>query len=570
MTAQAAAQTARTSNSWVGPVRRSLSMGAIGGGAAVYMVAIGFITVAETISIVTGYLTLGTALLASVALATGYFATRGDEPNEHRIRTILSGLLTGLVGGAIFALFVAVARNVDLREVFPNISPEVIAAVSFDTESPLTWVVLAGGGALVALAGATLNLLSPLARKVIVGALITLLIMGILERVLRVMFTELGPLVVVADFLFVDGGLTVPGAIASVVISAVLILVWELRKTAVRQSLDGMKPGPRRQLRRGSAVVFLLFLIALPQIVGTYPSDVLSTVGLFLLLALGLNIVVGFAGLLDLGYVAFFAIGAYATAILTSPASFLAVEASFWVALLITIVLVAVAGVIIGAPVLRLRGDYLAIVTLGFGEIVRILVGSDWLKEYTGGAQGILQIPPPLLIGEWPGRDPQQFYYVVLGLSILAAFVAIRLAGSRVGRAWNAMREDEQVAAATGINTTNFKLLAFGLGAIFAGIGGALFASKIGAVFPSSFSILISITALSIIILGGTGSIRGVIVGALVLIGLPELLREFDQYRLLIYGVVLVAMMLLKPEGLLPNARRRLELHAGDEEEAPA
>jgi branched-chain amino acid transport system permease protein len=227
-----------------------------------------------------------------------------------------------------------------------------------------------------------------------------------------------------------------------------------------------------------------------------------------------------------------------------------------------------VAGLVVGAPVLRLRGDYLAIVTLGFGEIVRLLFLSDWLKPWTGAGQGILTIPPPSIPGlDFPTRAPQELYYPILLFCVLGAIVAYRLAHSRVGRAWNAMREDEGVAEATGINTTNYKLLAFSLGAVFGCTAGALFAVKIGSVFPHSFEILVSITALAVIILGGMGSIPGVIVGALALVGLPELLREFDEYRLLVYGAVLVAMMLVRPEGLIPSAMRQRELHESDDPE---
>ena len=204
-------------------------------------------------------------------------------------------------------------------------------------------------------------------------------------------------------------------------------------------------------------------------------------------------------------------------------------------------------GLAVGAPVLRLRGDYLAIVTLGFGEIARIIFLSAWVQPVFGGSQGILSIPPP----EPFSRDPQSIYYPILAFCVIAAFAASRLSTSRVGRAWNAMREDEAVAEATGVNTTAFKLLAFGLGAAFGCLSGAFFAAKIGSVFPHSFDILVSINALALIILGGMGNIIGVIVGAAVLVGLPELLREFTEYRLLIYGA------------------RRAELHevAEDDEE---
>jgi branched-chain amino acid transport system permease protein len=229
------------------------------------------------------------------------------------------------------------------------------------------------------------------------------------------------------------------------------------------------------------------------------------------------------------------------------------------------VVLIAVVtGLLIGGPVLRLRGDYLAIVTLGFGEIARVLVTSDWLKGFLGGAQGLNAIPAPLIsIGglHIDFRNPQPFYYLALAFCVAAAFVSWRLANSRVGRAWNAMREDEQVAEAMGVSTVRYKLLAFACGAAIGSLGGALFAVQIGSIAPSSFVFFISIQALALIILGGMGSIPGVILGALILVGLPGFLTEFAEYQPLIYGAVLVAIMLYKPEGLIPNVRRTRELH---------
>jgi branched-chain amino acid transport system permease protein len=207
-----------------------------------------------------------------------------------------------------------------------------------------------------------------------------------------------------------------------------------------------------------------------------------------------------------------------------------------------------------------LRGDYLAIVTLGFGEIIRTLVLSDWLKTYLGGAQGIIRIgaPPPAALDL---RDPIKLYFLILAFCLLAAFISYRLSYSRIGRAWIAMREDEQVAEAMGISVIKYKLLAFAMGAGIGCLGGAFFAAKIGSIFPNSFMLIVSINVLAVIILGGMGSIPGVLVGAFVLVGLPELLREFAEYRLLLYGAILMAIMILKPEGLLPSKRRQLELH---------
>ncbi|MGH2692881.1 MAG: branched-chain amino acid ABC transporter permease, partial [Actinomycetota bacterium] len=318
-----------------------------------------------------------------------------------------------------------------------------------------------------------------------------------------------------------------------------------------------------------------LFAI-LPLLAGSFYSDVLGTVGLFVLLGLGLNIVVGYAGLLDLGYVAFFAVGAYTTALLTSPISGLVAEGvgefgsgsqlegipltNFWVAVPIVIAVSVLAGILLGAPVVRLRGDYLAIVTLGFGEIIRVIVQSDWAAPLLGGSQGIKRIPqpPPEFLDL---RDPQRMFYLILLGCLLMAYVSWRLQFSRVGRAWAAMREDEDVAEAMGISIIKYKLLAFAIGAGVGSLGGVFFAAKIGVTTPESFQLLVSISVLALVILGGMGSIPGVIVGSAVLIGLPEILREFAvEYRLLFYGAALVAIMILKPEGLVPNVRRRREL----------
>jgi branched-chain amino acid transport system permease protein len=279
-------------------------------------------------------------------------------------------------------------------------------------------------------------------------------------------------------------------------------------------------------------------------------------------MGLGLNIVVGFAGLLDLGYVAFFAIGAYTMGLLTSTTELGAVEGfNFWLAIPVSVVVAVFFGIVLGFPVLRMRGDYLAITTLGFGEIIRILALSDWLKPYIGGAQGILRIPPPS-IGGLEFDTPQMMYYIVLFGALLAAFIAVRLRDSRLGRQWMALREDEDVAEAMGINLISTKLLAFAIGAGFSGLSGAIFAARVGTIFPHSFNLLISINVLALIIVGGLGSIPGVVIGALILVGMPELLREFAEYRLLMYGILLIVMMLTRPEGFLPAETIRREFHA--------
>jgi branched-chain amino acid transport system permease protein len=210
-----------------------------------------------------------------------------------------------------------------------------------------------------------------------------------------------------------------------------------------------------------------------------------------------------------------------------------------------------------------MRGDYLAIVTLGFGEIIRLLALSDWLKPFIGGSNGITAIPKPTL-GPIALDSPQTLFYLILAASLVAVLVSTRVKDSRLGRAWMALREDEDVAEAMGIDLVRTKLLAFATGAAFAGLGGAIFASKLTSVYPHSMQLLLSINVLCVVIVGGIGSIPGVVVGSLFLIGLPEILREFAEYRMLMYGAALVVMMLTRPEGLLPEARRKLELHEGE------
>jgi branched-chain amino acid transport system permease protein len=316
-------------------------------------------------------------------------------------------------------------------------------------------------------------------------------------------------------------------------------------------------------------VAGLAILAVLPFVIGSILTNTLGSVGIFLLMGLGLNIVVGYAGLLDLGYVAFFAVGAYSLALFTganlvtslgetvSPTGSLSLN--FFVALPLVVVFAMFVGLLIGAPVLRLRGDYLAIVTLGFGEIARVMSESKALQSVIGGAQGLRDVTDAAIFG-FGFRQPENFYYLVLALVLLAVYVSLQLSRSRVGRAWNAMREDEQVAEAMGISTTRYKLLAFAIGGAIGSLSGVLFAVQLSTVQPGSFVILVSITALAVVVLGGMGSIPGTIVGGLVLIGLPALLSEFEEFRLLIYGAVLIGIMVLRPQGLIPNVKRAREL----------
>ena len=546
--------------------RRAVFLGLLAGVVIIYLALVGMVERFETRGVITDLLNLGILAPAIALLILTYRATARSKlwtgpplPNAH---VIGSGLAAGVAGGGLASAFLVANDTLPLGDILVNASPSLSGILGLGIEPAAIAPLALGVG--IGLVSGLLRLLARRLRGPIIRALVAVLLASLMEPFMRVLLLQL-ELTDIAGFFYQSGGLTLAGAAVVFFVVLAIGLVAAFRGDTVRKTVGSVTEGRERDLQIVAWVAGAIFLLILPQIVGSFLSEVIGTVGLYILMALGLNIVVGYAGLLDLGYVAFFAIGAYATAVLTSPASVLGWELSFWLAIPIVILLAAMAGLLIGAPVLRLRGDYLAIVTLGIGEIVRILLLSDALRPWTGGAQGILQIPPPAL-GDLDFFAPQVLYYPILGFVALAAFVAIRLANSRAGRAWNAMREDEDVAAATGVNTTTYKLLAFSLGAVFGCIAGAFFAVKIGSVFPHGLNVLVSITVLSVIILGGMGSIPGVIVGAFALVGLPELLREFAEYRLLVYGAVLVGMMLWRPEGLIPSAQRKMELRDVEEE----
>jgi branched-chain amino acid transport system permease protein len=297
-----------------------------------------------------------------------------------------------------------------------------------------------------------------------------------------------------------------------------------------------------------------------------YWVGLLARICLYATLALGLNIVVGFAGLLDLGYVAFFGIGSYVYAFLASPQ--FGLHLPFAIALPVATLVTAGSGILIGAPTLRLRGDYLAIVTLGFGEITYLLlINGDRPINITNGVNGILGIDPPAL-GGLTARSNVHYYYLFLAGLGLVLTVSARLRDSRIGWAWQAIREDELVARTMGINTTAAKLQAFATGAAFAGIGGSLLASWQRSVFPENFLFTESINILAMVILGGTGSLTGVTLGAGLLVAVPEIFREFRIYRMLLFGLLLMVVMVFRPQGLFVPARGRgrEEVSEGPEE----
>ncbi len=295
----------------------------------------------------------------------------------------------------------------------------------------------------------------------------------------------------------------------------------------------------------------LVFALAFPFLFSTYQTNVMTTALMYVVLGLGLNIVVGLAGLLDLGYVAFYAVGAYSYALLNHHFGL-----GFWTVLPVGGLMAAFFGILLGFPVLRLRGDYLAIVTLGFGEIIRLIL-ENW-NDFSMGPSGIANIARPGLFGLDLNLNMAilYLYYLMIALLMITVFVVNRLQDSRLGRAWVALREDEIACQAMGIDKTRTKLVAFALGAFWAGIIGVVFAAKTTFVNPASFTFLESAIILSIVVLGGMGSIVGVIFAALILILLPEYLRFLSEYRMLVFGAILVLMMVFRPEGLISNRRR--------------
>jgi branched-chain amino acid transport system permease protein len=281
----------------------------------------------------------------------------------------------------------------------------------------------------------------------------------------------------------------------------------------------------------------------------------MTTVLMYVMLGLGLNIVVGLAGLLDLGYVAFYAVGAYCYALLNYHFGL-----NFWIVLPIGAVIGAVFGILLGFPVLRLRGDYLAIVTLGFGEIIRLIL-ENW-NEFSFGPSGIANIPRPAFLGIQLSLQSATvyLYFIMIVLVIFTVFVVRRLQFSRIGRAWIALREDEVACQTMGIDKVRTKLTAFALGATWAGMVGVIFAAKTTFINPASFTFLESAMILSIVVLGGMGSITGVILGAFILILLPEYLRAFSDFRMLLFGAIMVIMMVFRPQGIVSDVRRTYEL----------
>ena len=550
-------------------IQTSVRFGVIGGGAAVLFSLVGMVEVFGQRTIIGGVVSMGQAFLAVTMLLSAFAAARPFSTVSPRAM-LAAGALTGAIVGALLAALVLLGTSINIRDVFVSASPPLFELLSFGQAPVPGMLLLLVAGTTMGLASAALLFLAPATRSTTVTVLMVVGVAGLLADLMRIIISQYGELFRYLEWVFSGKGLSVAGALAIAVIVIASEVLGNRRRNNAR-NVTAVPITPRQKQMRTGALMALLLIF--PLLLGTYVSEVLDQVGLYILMGLGLNVVVGFAGLLDLGYVGFFAIGAYAMGMLTSPELGLA-SLSWWAALPIAVSITILAGIMLGVPVLNMRGDYLAIVTLGFGEIIRLLALSDALRPWTGGSQGIQLIAKPV-VGTMVLDNQLKLYYLILAGCLLAGFISSRLRDSRLGRAWMAMREDEDVAQAIGINLVATKLLAFSVGAAFGGLSGAIFAAKLGAIYPNSFGLLISINVLALLIIGGMGSIRGVVVGALVLVGLPELLREFAEFRLLVYGALLVVMMLYRPQGLWPEDARKLEAHeddglSGDSSAAPA
>lgn len=545
---------------------KSLQTGLIGGIVAILVCLVGMVESFHNRDIIAGQITMGQVTLLLIAVGFSFYATSAFTEKEITKR-LISGLLCGLATSAVLAAFVwwGIDPAHGLRDVLVNSSPALYEILTFGMEnlsSAILYLII--GGALVGLLTSLFHLIPTLLRRAVISGLGFALLIALLQDLIRITLSSFTGITKAIAWMFGskgEEGISVIGAVAVFLLVSALNYYSATRGDSIGNRLQALPSAAQSGFRWAGWALLAAFLLIWPRIAGPYLSEVTNSVGLFILMGLGLNIVVGYAGLLDLGYVAFFALGAYSMAVLTTSGGEIATnfQWTFWQALPVSVLVAVIAGVILGVPVLKIRGDYLAIVTLGFGEIIRIMFLSDFLKPYLGGSFGIVEIAPPT-IGGIVLNTSQTLYYLILASCLLALFVAYRLRDSRIGRAWKAIREDEDVAQAMGINLTTTKLLAFATGAGFGGLSGAIFAAKLSTVYPHSFVLQVSINVLALIIVGGMGSLPGVIVGALLLVGLPEILREFSEFRLLIYGILLIVMMLNKPEGFIPEAVHKREL----------
>jgi len=549
------------------PWRTALQIGFVSGLVLLYLGVIGMLAAFQEREVVYEVVSLGQILIVLPALVGGWMAAqRVHKAGAAPVMVIISALVAGVVATVPTLIMLFLNANIDnMRDVLVNVNRDWVDAMTFGNRDDLVIGGLTLLGVLVASAGVggLLILLPRKLRSAILFACALVLTVGMFGETVRQILQQLLPRETL-DTIYRRTSLRLLPAVVILVLGFVGSYFRAQRKEAASQRQQPASTSQRSLTYR--IIVFVIMgivLLALPWIVGRALSDILVTVGIYVMMGLGLNIAIGLAGLLDLGYVTNYAVGAYVCAVLTSTGvlGLGGGQFSFWLVIPIALIAAMITGFLLAMPVLKMRGDYLAIATLGFGEIIGTLAISDWLRPVIGGAQGVLFIPKPDFFG-LELVNPEQLYYVVLAACIVTLFVSVRLNNSRVGRRWMAIREDEDVAAAMGIDTARAKLLAFTISAATGGVAGAIFATKVGTVFPNSFTVFVSINVLSLIILGGMGSNPGIVVGAIALVGMPELLREFSDYRWLIYGALLIFMMLNRPEGLIPSKVRQRELAA--------
>lgn len=510
-------------------------------------------------------LTLGHTLLIVFAMWAGIHVVR--RTGEHRLALRwVQGAAVGALTGAGLSLLPIVMSQVKLRFMFVSLTLDLYEMLTSGLPVQHGVAVLIAAGAVAGLLGTMLYGLPRPIRRPVVYALSWVVLVGMFQELIQ-LFIQAEAVDGLREFFFTWDGLRPQGAVVVAVLSASVVAVWEIHRKRLSSQFRSLPPARQKLLHGGSMVALaIIVLIIFPIISGNFIGQVFLTIGLFILMGMGLNLEIGIAGLLDMGFVAFFAVGAYACGLLTADSPHAIAQYvewfpvfNWWMSLLVSVVCALIVGVLLGIPVLKIRGDYLAVATLATGEIIRIVVLSDFAAPVLAGPQGIHNIPPPYLFTGAAIDDPIELYFVALGAAGVAAWIAYRLENSRLGRAWTAIRDDEDVAQALGVNLLDVKLLAYGLGAAFAGLAGAIFATMLKSIYPHSFQLLISINVLALIIVGGMGSLPGVVLGALVLIGLPELMREFGEYRFFFYGLAIIAVMRLRPEGLWPSRARRRE-----------
>jgi branched-chain amino acid transport system permease protein len=582
-------------------VFQAAKIGLIGSAFAWHLSLVGMIERFAERQLIGEAISVGYTILAVLMLLVGYLTARRLSHASEGVGLFCAAVAGGVIGAMLLVLALIVhAFEIGDIFIFATFRLVRVLLVDADYQDQLDMLQVSVpvlSGLLFGLIGGTFALIPAQWRRVVVSALTITALIGLLQKELALLLPQGS-----RRWFFTREGLTYGGAVISLVIAGGA--TWarsffqslQARRARARATEPGAGTLAGRSWQWWAGVVLLaVFLLSFPLWSKPSLSNAANRVGYYMVMGLGLNMVVGLAGMLDLGFVAFYAIGAYTMAILTSPdvgSSLFHTPhggglLNFWEALPFSMLTAVIGGALLALPILKMRGDYLAIATLGFGEIIRIVVGSDALRPITYGAQGIRNIDRPevthaaITILNWFGidhidgfftvvressqylyvvienrlviDDSQKFYYLILAACVLAWVMASRLKYSRLGRAWMAIREDEDVAQAMGINRVNTKLWAFVLGAFLGGLSGGVASSYIQSVVARSFDLWISINVLCLIIVGGMGSLPGVLVGSLAMIGLPELLRGFDEYRMLIYGAVLVVMMLYRPQGLWPD-----------------